>query len=157
MWVNALSWKSAHREDWGTHANHNWLMPYFAFRALSFGQKPRLLGATCSPNRFPSQCEWSTRLVKGTNRICEDQDIFLYGSKELAYRVTTDWSEKSWSLYFEKLWQNPVFSRLFTRDGTRLPSECDYLQKNSSSWRLSMNNRHKRERSAVDFAANCHP
>ena len=44
-----------------------------------------------------------------------------------------------------------------TGGGTRLPSECDHLQKNSSLWRLSMNNRHKRECSAVDFAANCHP
>ena len=32
-----------------------------------------------------------------------------------------------------------------------------YLQKNSSLWRLSMNNRHKRECSAVDFAAKPHP
>ena len=116
-----------------------------------------LLGATCIQNRSSSQCEWSTRLAKGTIRICEDQDIFFYGTKGLAYTVTTDWSEKSWSLYFEKLWQNPVFSRLFTRDGTRLPSECDYLQKNSSLWQLSMNNRHKRECSAVDFAAKRHP
>ena len=44
-----------------------------------------------------------------------------------------------------------------SRGGTRLPSECDYLQKNSSLWRLSMNNCHKREYSAVDFAAKCHP
>ena len=44
-----------------------------------------------------------------------------------------------------------------TRGGTRLPRECDYLQKNSSLLRLSMNNRHKRECSTVDFAAKCHP
>ena len=43
------------------------------------------------------------------------------------------------------------------RGGTRLPSECDYLPKYSSLWRLSINNRHKREHSAVDCAAKCHP
>ena len=46
--------------------------------------------------------------------------------------------------------------RVGFRGGTRLPSECKYLQKNSSLWRLSMNNRHKREHSAVDPAAKCH-
>ena len=43
------------------------------------------------------------------------------------------------------------------RGGTRLPSECNYLQKNSSLWRLSIDNRNKHEYSAVDFAADCHP
>ena len=49
-----------------------------------------------------------------------------------------------------------ILSSLPTRGGTRLPSERDYLQKNSSLWRLSINNRHKLEYSAVDFAADCH-
>ena len=45
---------------------------------------------------------------------------------------------------------------LISRGGTRLPSECDYLPKYSSLWRLSIDNRHKREHSAVDCAAKCH-
>ena len=51
---------------------------------------------------------------------------------------------------------NTAFT-MYSRSGTWLPSECDYLQKNSSLWRLSMNNRHKCQHSAVDFAANYHP
>ena len=35
------------------------------------------------------------------------------------------------------------------RGGTRLPSECDYLQKYSSLWRLYIDNPHKRKHSAV--------
>ena len=31
----------------------------------------------------------------------------------------------------------------YTRGGTRLPSECDYLPKYLSLWRLSIDNRHK--------------
>ena len=50
-----------------------------------------------------------------------------------------------------------TFASVWSRGGTRLSSERDHSQKNSSLWRLSMNNRHKRECSAVDFAAKCHP
>ena len=45
---------------------------------------------------------------------------------------------------------------VITRGGTRLPSECDYLPKYSSLWRLSIDNRHKREHSAVGCGAKCH-
>ena len=55
-------------------------------------------------------------------------------------------------------WKKTVLAKsISSRGGTRLPSECDYLQKNSSLWRLSIGNRHKRKYSAVDCAADCHP
>ena len=50
----------------------------------------------------------------------------------------------------------PIPHSVFGRGGTRLPCECDYLPKYSSLWRLSIDNRHKRECSAVDCAAKCH-
>ena len=43
------------------------------------------------------------------------------------------------------------------RGGTRLPSECDYLQKNSSLWRLSMNNRHKASARPLTLQPNATP
>ena len=64
---------------------------------------------------------------------------------------------KSTLVGFPSKSSNSVFvsGRKASRGGTRLPSECDYLPKYSSFWRLSIDNRHKREHSAVDCAAKC--
>ena len=65
---------------------------------------------------------------------------------------------KSTLVGFPSKSSNSVFvsGRKASRGGTRLPSECDYLPKYLSFWRLSIDNRHKREHSAVDCAAKCH-
>ena len=61
------------------------------------------------------------------------------------------------NLLLPKLLHNPhICICIHSRGGIRLPSECDYLPKYSSLWRLSIDNRHKRECSAVDCAAKCH-
>ena len=74
-------------------------------------------------------------------------------------------TEKNWSqAEREKKKRIEVILRLHTlkittvtnRGGTRLPSEGDYLPKYSSLWRLSIDNCHKREHSAVDCGAKCH-
>ena len=80
---------------------HNWLTPYFAFSVFPFWLKTSSIRNNIQ-NRSSSQCEWSTTLTKGTIRsLLGKRYISFNGPKGLAYRLTTDWFEKSLSLYFE--------------------------------------------------------
>ena len=104
---------------------------------------------------------WASGVVYNFSQFTLELSNFLRSTSNKDQKETKEIKMSNQHIVQDVLWRPRSFkaeqTTIYIRGGTRLPSECDYLQKNSSLWRLSMNNRHKRECSAVDFAANCHP